>query len=98
MRLEEDSRLVASVSIGVDERTLPTFADELRSALEVIQLANRRTAAYVGVGELRLQRRRDVSRLMPGLNFHIATCAGGRVRPGRRIVHEFSQKGSTPVS
>ena len=79
-RIAEGTHLVAPLAIGIDERTLPTFADELRGGLELLQLAHRRTAARVGVRQLRLHRRRDLSRIMPGLTFHVAACVGGRIR------------------
>lgn len=70
-------RPTARVSIGVDVETLPRFASMLRDALEIVQLAHRRSARRVGVDSLRLHRVVDLPSVLPPLSFQIAAASSG---------------------
>lgn len=74
---------VVPLAVGVSERGLPNFGDVLASGLDLVHRAHRRSAGAVGVAALRLQRRTDLSAVVPGILFHIQMCAalnGDRVR------------------
>ena len=75
-----DGRLAMPVRIDVVEEALAHYSGRLRWALELLLLAHRRSVATVGLHSLRLFRRDDLPRLLPGLAFHLAGAAmlGGK--------------------
>lgn len=65
-------RFSAQLHIDVREEFLPQFPPRLRHGLELLLLANRRSASSVGLSSLRLIDRQDLGTILPGLAFHLA--------------------------
>ena len=75
-----DDCLACRVSVHADVATLSRFSSRLSDALELAQLAHRRSAARAAVRSLRLHRRSDLGALLPRLVPQLASASPGRLR------------------
>ena len=70
-----DGKLVAAVSIDVDERTLPNYAARVRWALNTLMLTYRRSISIIAIKELKLHQRQDVTAILPAISFQLPLAA-----------------------
>ncbi|EOD05564.1 hypothetical protein EMIHUDRAFT_219980 [Emiliania huxleyi CCMP1516] len=75
-----DDCVACRVSVHADVATLSRFSSRLSDALELAQLAHRRSAARAAVRSLRLHRRSDLGALLPRLVPQLASARPGRLR------------------